>query len=111
MSNEQKGEDLATGADDQLLSDLIQARIRVDQLEQELSDAVYLLYGILALILTDAPTEVLSRTTRSVRSKLFQLPQGCRVGRRLIALDDQFGGFLETRGIWLKCWVYEPREK
>ncbi len=98
-------------ADSQLLSELIQARIKLDQLEQELSDAVNLLYGILASTLKDAPTEVRSKITRSVRFKLFQFPQGCRIGRRLIELDEQFGGLLESKGIWLKCWVYEPREK
>jgi hypothetical protein len=98
-------------ADSQLLSELIQARIRLDQLEQELSDAVNLLYGILVLSLKEAPTEVRSKVTRSVRFKLFQFPQGFRVGRRLIELDEQFGGLLESKGVWLKCWVYEPRER
>src|ERR1700749_5035861 len=94
----------------QILSDLIQARISRDQLEQQLSDAINLLYGILAMTLKDAPTEVRSRVTTSVRYKLFQLPQGCRVGRHLIEIDEQFGGLLETNGIRLKFWVYEPRE-
>jgi hypothetical protein len=97
-------------ADSQLLSDLIRTRVSADQLEQDLSDALNLLYGILAVTLKDAPTEVRSRVTKSVRFKLFQLPQGCRIGRRLVELDEQFGGLLETNGIWLKCWVYEPRD-
>jgi hypothetical protein len=99
------------GADIHLVSDLIRARLRLDQLEQDLSDALNLLYGILALSLDDAPTEVRSKVTRSVRFKLFQLPQGCRIGRRLIELDQQSGCLLESKGIWLECWVYEPREK
>jgi hypothetical protein len=37
------------GADIHLVSDLIRARLRLDQLEQDLSDALNLLYGILAL--------------------------------------------------------------
>jgi hypothetical protein len=111
MLNQQERRDQAMTVDSHLLSDLIQARIRGDQLEQDLSDAINLLYGILVLTLKDAPTEVKSRVTRSVRFKLFQLPHACRIGRRLIELDEQFGGQLETSGIWLKCWVNEPREK
>jgi hypothetical protein len=97
--------------DSQLLSDLVRARMRADQLEQELSDAVYLLYGIIAWNLVDASPDVRSGLARSVHLKLLQFPQGSPIGRRLIALDEQFGGLLETKGIWLKQWVYEPRKK
>lgn len=95
----------------QPISDLIHFRVRADQLEQELSDAIHLLYGIIAWNLIDASPDTRSKIARSVHLKLLQFPQGCPIGRRLIELDEQFGGLLETKGIWLKRWVYEPREK
>jgi hypothetical protein len=95
----------------QSISDLVRLRVRAEQLEKELSDAVYLLYGIIAWNLADASPEESFRIARSVHLKLLQFPQGWPLGRRLIELDEQFGGFLESKGIWLSQWVYEPREK
>ena len=93
------------------ITDAISIRVQLHDLEQDLSNAVHLLYGILVMILSPMPNETESPIARVVRFKLLQLPQGCRVGRRLIELDDQFGGLLEGKGIWLKRWVYEPRGK
>jgi len=91
--------------------DPIGARARLEFLEQDLSLALHLLYAFLRWILEVCPAEFQIEIRKMLHFKLLQLPQGCRIGRRLIELDDQLGGFLETRGIWLKRWVYEPREK
>jgi hypothetical protein len=91
--------------------DFIQIRIRADRLEEELLESVDLLYGILVLTLSSNLAEFNSTFTSSVRFKFLQFPQGFRVGRRLIELDDQAGGLLEVRGIPLRQLVYAPRNK
>jgi len=64
---------------------------------------------MLVWIFTIATTEQAQRARGLVHAKILQLPQGCRIGLQLIELDDQSGGLLETHGIWLSRWVYEPR--
>jgi len=93
------------------LSELIRLRVRAEYLEQDLTDVLHLFYGILTWLLTLVPPELEEKIAKVVRFKLLQLPQGSRIGQRLIALDEQFGGLLESKGIWLSHWVYEPREK
>jgi hypothetical protein len=89
---------------------IIRLRVRAEELEQDLSCALHLLYGLLALIPRSSPIDG-SQIAGIMRFKILQLPQGCRVGRRLIELDEQRGGLLEGKGIWLKRWVYESRER
>src|SRR5258708_38902239 len=93
------------------IDDLISYRVRIEELEQDRSDALYLVYGIVIANLAIVPEDTRPHFTRSVYLAVLQLNQGCRLGRRLIALDKQFGGLLEEKGIWLERWVHEPRNK
>ena len=93
----------------QPIFDLIRAREQVEFLEQDLSLALHLFYVTLAWTITTAPLEQAERLRGQVHAKILQLPQGCRIGQQLIKLDEQSGGLLETHGIWLARWVYEPR--
>lgn len=90
------------------LSDVIRLRVRVDQLEQDLSDLLHLYHGTLLLLMDG---DSIGLRPAAVHFKFLQFPQGFRVGRRLVELDDRFGGVLESGGIWLRRWVYESREK
>jgi hypothetical protein len=94
--------------DHDVVFDLCASRVLAESLEQELSELASLFYGLLVLLVTTggAKIEELVRTT--LCSKIQQLPQGCNIGLRLIALDQQFGGLLEEMGITLERWVYEP---
>jgi hypothetical protein len=94
-----------------VIFDLCAARARIDSLEQERSTVLHLYYSHLVFDLTNAPEVFAERIRRCVHTKILQLPQGCPVGKRLIELDKQFGGLLESKGVWLERWVYEPREK
>jgi hypothetical protein len=93
------------------ISDLINARVKIEFLEQDLSNALQLFYGCLCWILTVAPAEFEPKIKSVIRAKILQLPQGCPLGQSLIELDRLFGGLLETTGVLLSRWVYEPREK
>jgi hypothetical protein len=91
--------------------DFIAARVRIEYLEQDVSAALHLLYVFLSWTVQVAPGDLRIDIQKMIHFKLQQLPQGCRIGRNLIELDEQFGGLLESRGIFLKRWVYEPRVK
>jgi hypothetical protein len=93
-----------------VLSELVCTRLRADQLDEHVADAIDLLHGILTTTLDGASAEIKSKLGAAVRLKLFQLPQGCAIGRRLAELDEKFGGPLEGQGILLSRWVYEPRD-
>ena len=95
----------------QLINDVSQARGEIEYLEQDLSVALHLFYVTLAWIFTTTPPEQAERLRGLVHAKILQLRQGCRIGQQLIELDAQSGGLLETHGVWLSRWVYEPREK
>jgi hypothetical protein len=97
--------------DNQSIRDLIAARERTEFCEQMLSEALHLFYGTLVWILAIVPSELESKVAREVHCRILQMRQGCPLGQRLIELDQQFGGLLETKGIHLQHWVYEPREK
>jgi len=88
---------------------LAAARARTEYFEQDLSLALHLFHTTLAWTLTIARPEQAERLRGQVHAKILQLPQGCRIGQQLIKLDEQSGGLLETHGIWLARWVYEPR--
>src|SRR5258708_28191774 len=90
---------------------LAQARGQIEYLEQDLSQAVHLFYVTLGWMLKIASPDQANRLRSLLHAKLFQLPQGSLIGKELIKLDEQSGGLLETHGVWLSRWVYEPREK
>ena len=92
-------------------SELIMLRVRVELLEQDLSEATHLIYCWLVWVATSAESDFKQKTLGLQRAKFLQLPQGSRLGRALIDLDKQFGHELESHGVNLERWVYEPREK
>ena len=95
--------------DGEMLCELITLRVRAEVLEQDLSEAIHLLYSSLLWIAQFPESEFRQRTLAFQRAKIFQLPQGSRLGQELINLDKQFGNRLETHGVNLERWVYEPR--
>jgi hypothetical protein len=99
---------VASGSD--ALSDLIGLRARLELLEQDLSEAVHLIYWWLVSVAACQESEFRREGVRALRAKFFQMPQGCPLGERLIELDKQNGYLLESKGILLSRWVYEPRE-
>ncbi len=92
-------------------SELMALRIRVEYLEQDLSQALHLFYCLLAWIASSPECEFKKRTLGLVRAKFLQFPQGFRLGEALIDLDDQLGNKLESRGVNLKHWVRESRRR
>ena len=93
------------------LSELIGLRARHELLEQDLSQAVHLLYCWLVWVAKSPASEFRQRTLGMLQAKFLQMPQGCPLGRALIDLDQQFGGTLESYGVRLERWVFEPRER
>jgi hypothetical protein len=92
-------------------SELVGLRVRVEVLEQDLSEAVHLIYCWLIWVATSPESEFKQRTLGLLKAKFLQLPQGFCLGRTLIDLDKQFGSPLERNGVSLERWVFEPREK
>lgn len=92
-------------------SDLISLRVRVEVLEQDLSEAVHLIYCWLVWVATSPDSEFKLRTLGLVKAKFLQMPQGFCLGRALIDLDRQFGSPLESSGVSLERWVFQPRER
>jgi hypothetical protein len=99
------------GPEKESVPDLIALRVRVENLEQDLSQALHLFYCQLIWTATSQESEFKRRGLALLRAKLLQLPQGSRLGQALIKLDEQFGNKLESHGVNLKVWVYEPRER
>ena len=93
----------------QAIFELSQARARNEYLEQDLSEALHLVYFMLTWTSTIVPPDQAERLRGVVHAKIQQMPQGCRIGQQLIKLDEQSGGLLEMHGIWLSRWVFEPR--
>lgn len=93
------------------LSELIRLRVRVEYLEQDLSDALHILYCVIVQVAESADSEFKRGTLTTLKAKFHQMPQGFQVGQSLIELDKQFGCLLESNGVRLEQWVYEPREK
>ena len=94
---------------DQVVFKLCRLRVQNEYLEQDLSEALHLFYTTLIWIFATAPPEQSGRLRNLIHAKILQLPQASRLGQRLIELDEQSGGLLETHGVWLSLWVYEPR--
>jgi hypothetical protein len=92
-------------------SEMITLRVRVEVLEQDLSEAVHLLYCSLVWVATSPVSEFKQRTLALLKAKFLQMPQGFRLGQTLIELDRQFGSPLESLGVSLERWVFEPRER
>jgi hypothetical protein len=92
------------------VSDIIDNRVKVAFLQQQLSDLLHLSYGALTWIMAIVPPELEPKLAQVIRAKILQMPQGAPLGQRLIELDEQNGGLLESKGIHLSRWVYEPRE-
>ena len=99
------------GAEGVSHSEIVSLRVRVEILEQDLSEAVHLLYCWLVWVVTSPDSEFKQRTLALVRAKFFQMPQVFCLGRALIDLDKQFGSPLESNGVSLERWVFQPREK
>jgi hypothetical protein len=100
---------VASGQDE--ISELVGLRVRVEVLEQDLSEAVHLIYCWLVWVATSPDSEFKQRTLGLLRAKFLQMPQGFVLGRALIDLDKQFGSPLESNGLSLERWVFEPRER
>lgn len=92
-------------------SELVGLRVRVEVLEQDLSQAVHLLYCWLVWVATSPESEFKQRTLAQLKAKFLETPQGFRLGRALIDLDKQFGRPLESRGVSLERWVFQSRER
>ena len=92
-------------------SELISLRVRVEVLEQDLSEAVHLIYCWLVWVATSPDSEFKLRTLGLLKAKFLQMPQGFVLGRALIDLDRQCGSPLESHGLSLERWVFQPREK
>jgi hypothetical protein len=92
-----------------LLFDLGAARSRAEALDQELLELSHLLHGFIVVLLATGGANVQKTVRTTLGDKILQLPQGCRIGRRLIEIDRQRGGLLEEMGIPLERWVYAPR--
>ena len=93
------------------LSELVSLRVRVEVLEQDLSEAVHLIYCWMMWIATSPDSEFKLRTLGLVKAKFLQMPQGFVLGRAMIDLDKQFGSPLESNGVSLERWVYQSRER
>jgi hypothetical protein len=98
------------GAESMSHSELVSLRVRVEVLEQDLSEAVHLIYFWLTWIATSPESEFKIRTLGLLKTKFLQMPQGFVLGRALIDLDKQFGSPLESNGVSLERWVFHPRE-
>ena len=92
-------------------SELVSLRVRVEVLEQDLSEAVHLIYCFLIWVATSPESEFKLRTLGLLKAKFLQMPQGFCLGRALIDLDKQCGSPLESHGLSLERWVFEPRER
>jgi hypothetical protein len=99
------------GAESMSHSEFVSLRVRVEVLDQDLSEAVHLLHCWLIWVATSPESEFKQRTLWLLKAKFLQMPQGFRLGRTLIELDKQFGSPLESVGVSLERWVFQPRER
>jgi hypothetical protein len=93
------------------VSELVGLRVRVEVLEQDLSEAVHLIYCWMVWVATSPESEFKLRTLGLLKAKFLQMPQGFVLGRALIDLDRQCGSPLESNGVSLERWVFESRER
>jgi len=92
-----------------VLHELVQVRIRELHLTNDLADVTHLFYSTLLCISAQADSDFRRQTLGLIRSKFFQMPQGSRLGQMFIEIDTQFGRPLESNGVNLQRWVFEPR--
>jgi hypothetical protein len=92
-------------------SEMVRLRVRVEVLEQDLSEAIHMLHCWLLLVATSPSSEFKQRILGLLKAKFFQMPQGFCLGRALIDLDSQSGSPLESHGVNLERWVYQSRER
>jgi hypothetical protein len=78
-------------------------------LASDLSEAVHLFYGLLLWVATQPESDCRRGTLAFIRTKFHQMPQASRLGQMFIDLDKQFGNSLESHGVNLERWVFEPR--
>ena len=64
-------------------SDAIKNRVRIEYLEQDLSQILHLYYGSMTWILTVVPPELQTEIAKVIRAKVLQMPQGCPLGQLL----------------------------
>jgi len=91
--------------------DEVSLRVEVESLERDLLQAIHILYGLLMFLAVFGDPEFLEKAGRVIHQKILQIPQGGRVGRLLIEMDEQNGNILDSHGIRLGLWVYEPRDR
>ena len=91
------------------MSELIELRVHEQRLVPDLSEAVHLFNCTLFWVATLPETDFKRSTLAFVRAKFYQMPQASRLGQMFIDLDKQFGNPLESNGINLERWVFEPR--
>jgi len=92
-------------------SELVGLRVRVEVLEQDLSEAIHMLHCWLLLVATSPSSEFKQRTLALLKAKFLQMPQGFVLGRALIDLDRQCGSPLESHGVHFERWVFQSRER
>jgi hypothetical protein len=97
------------GAESDLLTELTRLRIREQCLAQDLSEAVHLFYSVLLWISRQPESERRRCTLAFIRAKFHQMPQASRLGQMFVEIDTQFGRPLESNGVNLERWVFEPR--
>jgi len=99
------------GAESMSHSEIVSLRVRVEVLEQDLSEALHMLHCWLLSVATSPSSEFKQRTLGLLKAKFLQMPQGFCLGRALIDLDRQCGSPLESHGVSLEQWVFQPRER
>jgi hypothetical protein len=91
------------------LTELISIRVREEHLTHNLSEAVYLLHCVLLWIAIQPESEARSCALALIRAKFHQMPQGSALGQMITNVDKQFGNPLESNGVNIERWVFEPR--
>ena len=96
-------------ADSEGLRELIRLRVREQELANDLSEATHLFYVTLFWIVTRPESDLKRSTLRFIRAKFHQMPQASRLGQMFVDIDKQFGNPLESNGVNIERWVFEPR--
>lgn len=73
------------------LSELIGLRVRHELLEQDLSEAIHLLYDWVIWVAKSPTSDFRQQALAMLRAKFLQMPQGWVLGQRLIEMDEQTG--------------------
>lgn len=97
------------GAEPDVLAQLIRLRVREQCVQQDLSEVVHLFYSVLLWISGQTESDFRRCTLAFIGAKFKQTPQASPLGQMFIDLDRQFGNPLESNGVNLERWVFEPR--